>query len=118
VFGRGNALCVLVAVIVAQDAQVDVAALDFREVNLIGALIAGGEFLKQEDLGDEPPQERITQQKRLQIAAERREFLLHAADEDSEAGGRHGHYFAGAVIPAIIWLNSLSILAAKSASIW
>jgi hypothetical protein len=58
-FGRGNALSVLEPVLVAEDAEVNIAVLDFCQVNLIGSLITGGQFFKQENFGDEPSQERV-----------------------------------------------------------
>ena len=54
-FSRRNALRVLIAIFVPEDAQVDVATLDFGEVKLIGALITGRQFLKKENLGHESP---------------------------------------------------------------
>ncbi len=79
--GGRDALLVLKAVVVAKDAEVDVAARDFVEIDPIGAAVAGGQFLEQEHLGDEAAQHGIAEQEGFQVAPLLREFLLHAADE-------------------------------------
>ena len=84
-FSRGNAILILKTVVVTEDAQVNIAALDLFQIDLIGATIHGWEFFKQKNFGDETAQHCITEQKGFQVEALLRKLLLHAADKNSES---------------------------------
>jgi hypothetical protein len=64
-FGRGNAVFVLMAIFVTKDTEIDVAAFHFLEVNLVGPMILGWNFLKQENLGYETSQDGIAKEESL-----------------------------------------------------
>lgn len=88
-FGRRDAALILKAVLVAEDTQVDVAALYLVEVHLIRAAVAGRQFLEQENLGNEAAQDGIAEQESLQVQPLLCKFFLHTTDENSEASRSH-----------------------------
>ena len=80
--GGGNPLRVLEAVVVAEQANVNVAKPHLFEIHLIGTAVGGGDLLEEKRL-EEPAHQGVT----THIVAQSRSFLgelfLHAADEDS-----------------------------------
>ena len=89
VLSRRDTVLILKAVLVAEDTQVDVAAFHLVEIHLIRAAVACRQFLEQENLGNKAAQYGIAEQEGLQVQPLLCKFLLHAADENPEAGRGH-----------------------------
>ena len=81
-FGRRDALCILIAILVAKQRQIDIAGCHFVQVGHAGRLILCRKLLKQERF-KKTAQQRVI----AQIVGERgpfgRKLLLHAADKDA-----------------------------------
>lgn len=116
--GWRDTLLVFQSVVVTEQAKIYIAALDFFQINLVGAAIFGRLLLEQENLGNKTAQHSITEQKGFHVVALLREFLLHAADEYLEPSRAHLRYASIAANCSIILLNSASTFFAKSTSIW
>ena len=82
-------MLILKAILVAEDAQVDVAALHLIEVHLIRAAVTGRQLLEEEHFGDETAQHGISEEKSLQIRTDFLELPLNAANKYSETCRRH-----------------------------
>ena len=80
-FGGRQALGVLVAVLVAEQAQVYVATVHLFQIDLIGPAARGGQVLEQEHV-EEAAQEGIALDVVLQRPSLGGEFLLYRTDED------------------------------------
>jgi hypothetical protein len=117
-FGRRDAASILVAVLVPEEAEVDVAALHLVEVGRLRVLVPRRQLLEQEDLRDVFREQRVAEQERLQIPAQRLELLLHAGDEDAETRRRHRCYGAPIATRSILAAKFPSTFAPKSDSIW
>ena len=78
--GGGHALGILEAVALSEQADVNGAAIHFVEVHVIGAAVAGGEFLEHERR-EVTAEQRIAFDKRLDRLPLGLQFLLNAADE-------------------------------------
>src|SRR6185503_13856571 len=107
VFGRGDAVLIFVAILVSKDTEVDVAALDFGEINLISTLVLGWEFFEEKHVGNKAVEYRVAKEKGLQVRANLREFFLHAADEDSKSSRWHSNQWCSRTMRSIILLNSV-----------
>ena len=89
-FGRSDPLLVFEPVLVAEHPEIDVATIDFCEVDIIRPPVARRQLLEEKDLGDETSQDGIAEQECLEVRTNFGEFLLDAADEDPETC--RGHY--------------------------
>jgi len=78
---RRNTASVLDTIAVTEQADVDIAAVDFRQIDLIGPPVARRQVLEQEHR-EEATQERVSLDERLHRAALLGELLLDAADEN------------------------------------
>ncbi|GEM_PF-2734718 len=78
--GRPTVL-VFVAVVVAEQADIDRAAIDLVQIYLISPAVGGREVFEQE-CREVSSQECVALYERLDCTAFLRQFLLHAADED------------------------------------
>jgi hypothetical protein len=78
-----DTLSVLVAIVVAEQPEVDVAAFHLVQIHLIGPTVRRGNLLEQETL-EEAPQEGISEEVVPEGHALLRELLLHAADENAQ----------------------------------
>ena len=83
--GGRDTLCVLEAVVVAEQAEVQIRAVDFIEVEHIDAAVGGRHLLEQEDI-EEPAHQRIATQVVPECRPFGGELLLHAAEENAQWG--------------------------------
>ena len=101
-------LGVFIAVFVAEQAQVDVAAVHLLQVDLIGATVGSRQVLEEEHI-EEPAQEGISLDVVLQRPALGGQLFLHAADEYQRLHCRRPPDFTFSAMPPTISANSPSV---------
>ena len=83
--GRGNAFGVLETIVVAEQAEIHVSRVHFRQIEFIGPTTGGRHILEQEHV-EEAAQQRVMVHEVADGPAFGSQFLLHGADKDASDG--------------------------------
>lgn len=66
-FGGSDPLLIFEPVLVAEDPEIDIATIDFCEVDIIRPPVARRQLLEEKDLGDETSQDCIAEKEGLEV---------------------------------------------------